>query len=111
MSKVYSFRLDADNPREAQAIEVISTWVSQGYSLRYILTEALIKNGNVQENSSILAESIDRLSELVREFDNGGGNNDRSDEKTKLPMAFTDAMKKSAMRGMSSNKYVGNESA
>ena len=41
MSKVYSFRLDENNPREAQAREVIDAWVSKGYSLRHILTEAL----------------------------------------------------------------------
>lgn len=103
MSKVYSFRLDADNPREAQAMEVIDTWVSQGYSLRYILTEALIKNGNVQENSKQLVETIDRLSELVQAFDKGVGNNDRRDDKTKLSMAFTDAMKKSIKQGIRSN--------
>jgi len=101
MSKVYSFRLSADNPREAQAIEVINTWVSQGYSLRYILTGALIKNGNVQENSKQLVETIDRLSELVQAFDKGVGSNDRRDELTKLPVAFTDAMKKSVKRGIS----------
>ena len=52
MSKVYSFRLDTENPREALAINVIETSASQGYSLRHILTEALINfpgNGN-QEN-------------------------------------------------------------
>lgn len=103
MSKVYSFRLDADNPREAQAMEVIDTWVSQGYSLRYILTEALIKNGNVQENSKQLVETIDRLSELVQAFDKGVGNNDRRDDKIKLSMAFTDAMKKSIKQGIRSN--------
>ncbi len=103
MSKVYSFRLDADNPREAQAMEVIDTWVSKGYSLRYILTEALIKNGNVQENSKQLVETIDQLSELVKAFDKGVGNNDRRDDKTKLPMAFTDAMKKSIKQGIRSN--------
>jgi hypothetical protein len=42
MSKVYSFRLDSENPREALAMDVINTWVSQGYSLRRILTDALI---------------------------------------------------------------------
>ena len=40
MSQVFSFRLDEDNPREAQALQVIKTWASKGYSLRYILVEA-----------------------------------------------------------------------
>jgi hypothetical protein len=41
MSKVYSFRLDENNPREAQAREVIDAWVSKGYSLRHIIVDAL----------------------------------------------------------------------
>ena len=111
MSKVFSFRLDADNPREAQAIEAIDTWVSKRYSLRYILAEALINGRNNQNNSQKLSEYIDRLTALVQEIDNGRGSNERRDEITKLPMAFTDAMKKSAKRGMRSNTYVGTESA
>jgi hypothetical protein len=41
MSKVYSFRIE-NNPREAQAREVIDAWVTQGYSLRHIIVCALI---------------------------------------------------------------------
>jgi hypothetical protein len=46
MSKVYSFRLSENNPREIQAREVMEALISQGYPLRYILTEALIWYGN-----------------------------------------------------------------
>lgn len=49
MSKVFSFRLREDNPREVQAQDVIEAWISEGYSLRHILTEALLQydnNGN-----------------------------------------------------------------
>lgn len=42
MSKVYSFGLDENNPREAQVREVIEAWVSQGYSIRPVV-EALIQ--------------------------------------------------------------------
>jgi len=103
MSKVFSFRLSEDNPREAQAMEVIDTWISQGYSLRYILTEALVKSGNIQDNSQRLSEYIDRLSELVQEIDNGRGSNDRREAVTQLPVAFIDAMKKSLNQGIRSN--------
>ena len=44
MSKVYSFRLDDDNPREAQARGVIKAWMGEGYSLRHIITDALLIN-------------------------------------------------------------------
>ena len=52
MSKVYSFRLDENNPREAQAREVIETWFSQGYSLRHQLVDVLIsfQNKGFQQN-------------------------------------------------------------
>ena len=42
MSKVYSFRLCDENPREAQAREVIEAWVEEGYLFRYIIVESLI---------------------------------------------------------------------
>jgi hypothetical protein len=42
MSQVFSFRLDKNNPREAQARHVIEAWASRGYSLRYVLVEALL---------------------------------------------------------------------
>jgi hypothetical protein len=42
MSKVCSFRLNDDNLREAQARTVIEAWVEGRYSLRYIITEALL---------------------------------------------------------------------
>jgi hypothetical protein len=42
MSEVISFRLDATNPREARALEILNAWIEQGYSARFILTQALI---------------------------------------------------------------------
>ena len=43
MSKVYSFRLDENNPREAQAREVIDAWMEEGYSLRRVIVDATIQ--------------------------------------------------------------------
>ena len=42
MSKVYSFRLDENIPREAQARDVIDAWVDEGYSLRQKIVDMLI---------------------------------------------------------------------
>jgi hypothetical protein len=42
MSKVYSFRLGDENPRESQAMAVIEAWMEEGYSLRQIITRALV---------------------------------------------------------------------
>jgi hypothetical protein len=42
MSEVVSFRLDPDNPREAQALEILRAKQAEGFSSRRILTDALI---------------------------------------------------------------------
>ena len=42
MSKVISFRLNPDNPREAQALEILISKQSEGFSSRRLLTDALI---------------------------------------------------------------------
>ncbi len=103
MSKVYSFRLDTENPREALAINVIETRASQGYSLRHILTEALINfpgDGN-QENRW---ESIyNQLSELIRQLDKRAANQESSNEKPPLSQEFIVAMTKAAKPGIVSD--------
>jgi hypothetical protein len=68
MSDVFSFRLESKNPREAQAEEVIEAWAKQGYSLRHIVTEALLLLGKHDVNATDLndiTETVDRLSRLV----------------------------------------------
>jgi len=100
MSKVYSFRLDVDNPREAQAVEVIDGWVSQGYSLRYIFTDALIDSGNTQDDSKGLDKFLERLSDLIQELEEGRQSENRMENMTKLPVNFVDAMKKLAGKGI-----------
>jgi hypothetical protein len=42
MSKVISFRLDKNNPREAKALEVLKNKRDEGYNIRHIIMEALI---------------------------------------------------------------------
>jgi len=75
MSKVISFRLDAENPREARALEVINTWTNQGYSPRFILTKALLELGHPgsdiamnQEGQALNAvlDHIDQVIEMVK---------------------------------------------
>lgn len=43
MSKVISFRLNKDKPREALAINILEDWCSKGYSIRYVITETLLR--------------------------------------------------------------------
>jgi len=72
MREVFSFRLNNKNPHEAQAREVIETWVKQGYSLRNILTEALLLLGNQGDDSiksGDITETVTRLSLLVERLE------------------------------------------
>ena len=100
MSKVYSFRLDVDNPREVRAREVIDVWVSQGYSLRHIITEALI---NFQEDGKLndgWEKMYDQLLELVRGLENGRARTQTISNNQNLSQDFLSAMKKLAGRGI-----------
>ncbi|MBI9045525.1 MAG: hypothetical protein JEZ06_13630 [Anaerolineaceae bacterium] len=67
MSKIYSFRLNENNPREAQAREVIEPWRKEGHSIRYMLPLVLLK---AQANGRIDTE-MDYFLEKIREIVNG----------------------------------------
>ncbi len=73
MSKVYSFRLSDENPREAQAREVIETWVENGFSLRRVIVDALLSshldNQRVNENEDLL----EKIAHLLENMNNTGG--------------------------------------
>lgn len=69
MSKVYSFRLSDENPREAQAREVIEAWVEEGYSLRYVIVEALISFSDKDIEQSGLNEIMGQLQGLFLTLD------------------------------------------
>ena len=43
MSQVISLRLDRENPREGRALLVLAAWQAEGYGVRQIITEALLK--------------------------------------------------------------------
>jgi len=65
MSKVYSFRHDENNPREAQAREVIDAWVEQGYSLRHQLVDVVIAFQNKEFQSEQYAELFEKIERLI----------------------------------------------
>ena len=43
MSQVISFRLNGNNQREAEALNVLKRWQAQDFSIRNTITEALLK--------------------------------------------------------------------
>lgn len=100
MSKVFSFRLCEDNPREVQAEEIIGTWTSQGYSLRHILTDALIQYGNNGNRSGEITDLIEQLRDLLKPTANKQIVEDNLvADKLELSSHFLDAIKKSVRSG------------
>lgn len=100
MSKVFSFRLCEDNPREAQAEEVIETWISQGYSLRHILTDALIHYGINGNRSEEITDLIEQLRDLLRPTVSKQMVEDNLvADKPELSSHFINAIKKSVRSG------------
>jgi hypothetical protein len=58
MSEVISFRLDRNNPREAQALGVLKKGQEAGYSLRHVLTEALLALEASAEEEQAVARAL-----------------------------------------------------
>ena len=109
MSDVYGFRLSERNPREAQAREVIEAWVKQGYSLRYILTEALLRLGDHEDHTQSsqlgdISETIERLACLVNSLE-GKLEIVQPDHqaKTDLSESFLSSIKSAAKPGLRTN--------
>jgi len=98
MSKVYSFRLDDDNPREAQAREVMEAWADEGYSLRHVVVDALIyfkKSGLEQDYLNLIMEQLKNLSLSMK---NKPATRDTPN--ATLSNSFLGAVKNSAKNGL-----------
>jgi hypothetical protein len=100
MSEVFSFRLSEDNPREVKAKEVIETRISQGYSLRYVLTEALIRYGGKGNHREEMVDFLEQLKGLVSQPPNGRLLEGlEANDKKSLSSTFIEAVKKSVKPG------------
>jgi hypothetical protein len=97
MSKVYSFRLDEHNPREAQAKGVIHVWVEEGYSLRHVVVEALLSFNNKDAGHIELNEVVEQLQDLILTLDRPATPNSPDSILSNL---FLDAVKQSAKSGI-----------
>ena len=60
MSKIFSFRLNDNNPREARVLELLHNELGAGYNLRQIIVEAILKLDEYNPNRV----SISMLNEL-----------------------------------------------
>jgi hypothetical protein len=77
MSEVISFRLNNDKLREAQAFKVLEAWRSRGYSVRYVITEALLTLKDPGQESSAntltdeLNSTLNQVRKLLEQLGNG----------------------------------------
>lgn len=101
MSKIYSFRLDEDNPREAQARQVIEAWASRGYSLRYILVEAILAYANKEARQTDLSSALEQIITLLQELkvEPGPGSSQQSKD-MRLSQPFLEAISKNTRAGL-----------
>jgi hypothetical protein len=77
MSDILSFRLNIKNPREAQALQILEKWCAKGYSLRYVLTQALLEldhpgsdleMGRDDQDLGLVLHQIGRLLEIIQKI-------------------------------------------
>ena len=101
MSKVYSFRLSEDNPREAQAREVIEAWGKKGYSLRHVVTESLLNTFDNKNGDDEVINLLAQLKRMISELENAVSFDNNDERKTKdLPIEFIVAVKNSTKNGL-----------
>lgn len=97
MSKVYSFRLNDDNPREAQAKGVIQAWVGEGYSLRHVVVDALLSYKKAEAGHDELNSVVEQLQDLILTLDKQPSS---QSSETLLSNSFLDAVKQSVRDGV-----------
>jgi hypothetical protein len=107
MSQVISFRLDRNNPREAQALYVLTKWREEGYSLRHMLTEALIavEKGGKKRDDEKLAQLMSAVQEIAVMLEGYQGmpppaRQPVAPKKPTLSEDFVSAIKTNAKRGI-----------
>jgi hypothetical protein len=106
MSKVISFRLNPDNPRDAKALSVLQTWSSQGFSTRQTITEALLQlnsaNPEATDNEALkdLSQQIKVLLENIEHGSSREMVSKAEPAKEKLSDGFVSSILKAAKPGL-----------
>jgi hypothetical protein len=106
MSKVISFRLSPENPRDAKALAILQDWQSQGFSTRHTLTEALLKLDAVNSpvpNDDALNDLSDQIKLLLENIEMGLPVLEsvyRVSSKTELSDGFVSSIIKAAKLGL-----------
>jgi hypothetical protein len=106
MSQVILFGLDRNNPREAQALYVLTKWREEGYSLRHMLTEALIavEKGGKKCDDEKLAQLMSAVQEIAVMLEGYQGmpppHQAAKPKKPSLSEDFVSAIKTNAKQGV-----------
>ena len=109
MSEVISFRLNHDNLREAKTLLILQDWIAKGYSLRQIITDALLKlDKNEHDPESImigdLTEALSKVNFWLMQIEGSEppSVNYRRDgqQNDDLPDSFIASVKSSAKLGL-----------
>jgi hypothetical protein len=110
MSEVISFRLNKDNPREAQALGILKAWCSRGYSVRYVITEALLKLNDPSQESVAnnttyeLNTTLDQVKKLLEQLGSGrhlgGLKQDEESVSSTLADNFVESIQKAVKPGL-----------
>lgn len=104
MSKIISFRINENNPREKQAYEILSTLINKGYSARSIMINALIQIGadGEKERMDLLFEMNEKLSNLLHlmEQDTPKRGAQEKINEDNLRSEFVNSIKKAARPGI-----------
>ena len=79
MSKVYSFRLNEENPREIQAKDVIEARLQAGYSSRQIITEALLVANNNRRDADDIFSIFEQIKKMFSKFNDDSRMNNKDD--------------------------------
>lgn len=110
MSEVISFRLNKENPREAQAHTILKARYEEGHSIRHTITEALLRLDEPGAGSILdakldeITETLCRVSQLLERV----GDRDNSSQKgqdtnacyARLTDSFLESIRKKAKPGM-----------
>lgn len=70
MSKVISFRLNPDNPREQKALEILMSWSSKGFRIRHTLTEALLNFDSINSETTANGTLMDLSQQIMELLEN-----------------------------------------
>ena len=106
MSEVISFRLDKNNLREAKALLILQEWRTKGYSIRRILTDALLKldESHFGAPSLQIIELNDKFDQLLNQLTIGHPtqiiNHQDKAQNPELADHFIASIRKAARTGM-----------